>query len=98
MDRTFDWHNVIPSGFVWNELELERDDHQNVNKCLLSLLVIKDDMQLELIGTAFTLQGKDNHAFAVTAAHNFEYVRTILHPDPLRHSSALRNFYRERQK
>jgi hypothetical protein len=90
----YDWRNVIPDGCVWNEAQLERGDR--LNRVLLSLLVIRDDprddLRIELVGTAFIIQANRTHAFAVSAAHNFEEVRKILHPNPLHHSSALPEF------
>jgi hypothetical protein len=85
-----DWRDVIPDGLAWNEAQLERGDP--LNRGLLSLLVIKDDLHIDLIGTGFIIQSNKNHALAVSAAHCFEEVRKILHPNPLHHSSALREF------
>jgi len=72
-------NSVIPEGFAWNEAELQRGDP--LNRGLISLLVIKNDLTLALIGTAFIIQAEGSHATAVSAAHCFEQVRKILHPN-----------------
>jgi hypothetical protein len=80
---------MIPDGFAWDEAVLERGDP--LNRGLISLLVISD-LQPILIGTAFIVQAYGAHATAVSAAHCFEEVRKILHPNPSHHSSALPEF------
>jgi hypothetical protein len=90
----YDWRNVIPDGLLWNEAQLERG--HSLNRVLLSLFVLRDDprhkLKIELVGTAFIIKADGATAAAVTAAHNFERVRQILHPDPLHHPSALPEF------
>jgi hypothetical protein len=80
---------MIPNGFAWDEVVLERGDP--LNRGLISLLIISDSQPI-LIGTAFIVQAYGSHATAVSAAHCFEEVRKILHPDPPHHFTALQEF------
>jgi hypothetical protein len=80
---------MIPDGFAWDEAVLERGNP--LNRGLISLLVISD-LQPVLIGTAFIVQAYGSHATAVSAAHCFEEVRKILHPNPPHHFTALPEF------
>jgi trypsin-like peptidase len=81
---------MIPDNMLWNEAEVP---HGNaVRSGLVSLLVIKDNLSLELIGTAFLITAEGNRATAVTAAHCFEEIRKLLHPNSKHHTTALPEF------
>jgi hypothetical protein len=88
--QMYDWRHFVPDGFAWNDAKLERSDP--LNRGFLSLLVVKDNLQLEMIGTAFIVDANRNHALAVSAAHTFEGIRNIVNPNPLRHSSTPAEF------
>ena len=81
---------MIPEGWQWNQAELDRGDPLNTG--LLSILVIGNDLRPELIGTAFLVTANGNHATAISAAHCFEQVRKVLHPNLPHHTSALSEF------
>lgn len=81
---------MIPNGFQWNEAELKQGDPLNAG--LLSLFVIGADLMPVLIGTAFIIAAEGLRATAVSAAHCFEEVRKILHPNARHHLSALPEF------
>ncbi len=81
---------MIPEGLQWNQAELELGDPLNLG--LLSLLVIDDSMVPRPIGTAFLVTANGHFATAVTAAHCFEGIRQILHPNAKHHPSALSEF------
>jgi hypothetical protein len=81
---------MIPEGCVWNEVELQRGDP--LNRGLLSLLITRDDLSPVLIGSAFIIKASGDRILAVSAAHCFEGIRNILHPDPVHHASALPEF------
>ncbi|MGD9541570.1 hypothetical protein, partial [Methylocystis sp.] len=51
------------------------------------MLVIDEHATPRLVGTAFIVTANGNHATAISAAHCFEEVRKILHPNPLHHAS-----------
>jgi hypothetical protein len=63
---------MIPEGWQWNQAVLERGNPLNAG--LLSILVIRDDLPPQLVGTAFLVTANGNHATAVSAAHCFEEV------------------------
>lgn len=75
---------------LWNEGVIPTGDP--VRSGLASLLVIKNDLQPELVGTAFLISADGNRATAVTAAHCFEQIKRILHPNSKHHASALPEF------
>jgi hypothetical protein len=81
---------MIPEGWQWNQAELEPGDPLNAG--LLSLLVIKEDLTPELIGSGFLVTANGDHATAISAAHCFEEARRILHPTPLHHPSTPSEF------
>ena len=81
---------MIPEGCVWNEVELQRGDL--LNRGLLSLLIIQDNLLPRLVGSAFIVQAGGDRIVAVSATHCFEAIRDILHPDPVHHASALPEF------
>ncbi len=81
---------ILPDGLFWDEAQLENGDP--LNKFLLSLLVVGDDLVPQLIGTAFIVQSSGSRAIAISAAHCFEEMRKILHPDLPYHSSTLPEF------
>lgn len=81
---------MIPEGLQWNQAPLSRDDP--VDEVLLSLAAFTDDQSLHLIGTAFIIEANGSHAWAISAAHNFEQIRKTLNPNPLHHTSALAEF------
>jgi hypothetical protein len=81
---------MIPDGLMWNQAELPPADPLNAG--LLSLMVIKSDLTPQLIGTAFLVTAEGKTATAVSAAHCFEEIRKLLHPNPKHHASALPAF------
>jgi hypothetical protein len=93
-ETAYDWRKVIPDGLLWNEAQLERG--HTLNRVLLALFILRDKprdkLRIELVGTAFIVKADGSTAVAVTASHNLEWIRKILHPDPLHHLSALPEF------
>jgi len=81
---------MIPEGLLWNEAEIPAGDA--LHSGLVSLLVIKDDLSPELVGTAFLIAADGNRATAITAAHCFDQIRRLLHPHSCHSSSALPEF------
>lgn len=81
---------MIPDGLMWNEAVIKRGDPLYAG--FVCLLVIKDDLQPELIGTAFIVKADGNRATAFSAAHNFDYIKRVLHPHPNHNASALPEF------
>lgn len=81
---------MIPDGWQWNQAELQAGDPLNAG--LLSLMVIGNDLTPQLIGSAFLVTANGNHATAISAAHCFEGIRKILHPNAQHHPSALSEF------
>lgn len=81
---------MIPDGLLWNQADLEQGDP--LNDSLLMLIVIRHDLSLQLIGTAFIIQADGARAIVISAAHCFDEVRKVLHPETLHHSSALPEF------
>ena len=81
---------MIPDELFWNQAELPPADPLNAG--LLSIMVIKSGLTPQLIGTAFLVTAEGKTATAVSAAHCFEGIRQILHPNPQHHASALPEF------
>jgi hypothetical protein len=81
---------MIPDGLLWNEAQVPHGDVMRSG--IVSLLVIKNDLSFELVGTAFLVTAEGHRATAVTAAHCFEQIRKILHPNSVHHASALPEF------
>lgn len=81
---------MIPDGLLWNEAQVPQGDVMRSG--LVSLLVIKDNLLPELIGSAFLITAEGNRAVAVTAAHCFEEIKKTLHPNSMHHTSALPEF------
>ncbi len=80
----------LQDGLLWNQAELERN--HPLNNLLLLLIAIGDNHIPKTIGTAFIVQSNGTKATAVSAAHCFEEMRKILHPEPVHHTSALPEF------
>jgi hypothetical protein len=76
---------VIPNGWQWNEAVLERGDALNAG--LLSLMVIGHDLVPVLIGTAFFVTADGYKGTAISAAHCFQHIHTILHPNKRHHAT-----------
>ena len=87
---------IIPEGGSWNEVEFPRGDP--LNQGLLSLLIITKHLEPVLIGTAFIIKAASDRVVAVSAAHCFEEIRTILQPKPMHHVSALPEFLPPRKQ
>lgn len=81
---------LAANNFKWDQALLELGDPLNMG--LLSILVIHNDLKPVLVGTAFIVSADGNKATAITAAHCFEYIRSLLHPLPLHHPSAIPEF------
>lgn len=81
---------MIPDGWHWNQAELGRGDP--LNRVLLSILVIDDELNPVPIGSAFIVAANGAHATAVTAAHNFEGIRTALNPNMNHHPTTPSEF------
>ena len=75
---------------MWNEEVLNSGDPLFAG--FVCLLVIEDDLQPELIGTAFIVRADGNRATAFSAAHNFDYIKRVLHPYPNHNATALPEF------
>jgi hypothetical protein len=83
----------ILRGFQWNEAILERLGGFELDRGLVSILALGPERSPKLIGTAFIAGSFGSHAVAISAAHNFHIgVRIAQNPNPLYHSSALREF------
>jgi hypothetical protein len=80
-------------GFLWNQAELPSGDP--LHESLVMLLVIRDDLSVQLIGTAFIVAADGDRATAISAAHCFEEVRKVLHPHSPHHLSTPREFLPE---
>jgi hypothetical protein len=72
-------------GFLWNQAELPGRDP--LHQSLAMLVVTRDDLSLQLIGTAFIVAADGRRATAISAAHCFEEVRKVLHPHSPHHLS-----------
>jgi hypothetical protein len=74
----------------WNEVIL--DDNAIHKEFMVALVAIKPDRTIKLIGTGFFISAHGDRATVATAAHCFEGIREILHPDAKHHLSALSEF------
>jgi hypothetical protein len=79
----------IDPQFEWDEMVL--DDPSPYSNILLSIAVVRES-QVHLIGTAYIFQCNGDHSFAISAAHNFDEVRKILHPNQRHHPSTPPDF------
>jgi hypothetical protein len=77
-------------GFLWNQAELPSGDP--LHEALVMLLVTREDLSLQLVGTGFIVAADGGRATAISAAHCFEEVRKVLHPHSPHHLSTPREF------
>lgn len=85
--------SVIPEGMLWNEAEI--DPGHELHNIFVMLAVIKIDLTPELIGTGFLVTADGNSATAISAAHCFEGIRSILNPHLSHHPSTPSEFLPE---
>jgi len=83
-------------GFEWNQAEL--GEYSQMNNGMIVILAFEKNRSPRLIGTAFIISIHDSGAIAVTAAHNFEGVKTAQSPNSTHHPTALPEFLGEVQK
>jgi hypothetical protein len=69
---------MVPKGLLWNQADI--GDDRSIHKVVASLIVIRPDTPLDLIGTAFLITAEDSRAIAVTASRCFEFIDQILNP------------------
>lgn len=81
---------MIPSGFQWNQAELE--SLHPLNDALISIIAFDDNRSPIPIGTGFIVAAYPDGAIGCTAAHNFIGVDLVQRPHKWHHPAALREF------
>ena len=82
--------SMIPNDWQWNEAIIESNDQ--LNEGILMLMVIGHDLVPVLIGTAFLIAADGNRGTAISAAHCFEHVEHVLHPNKKHHTTTPTEF------
>jgi hypothetical protein len=75
---------------AWNEAVLPHNTP--IKAGMIALLVIKADLIPQLVGSGFLITAHGDHATAITAAHCFEGIRAILHPNAKHHLTTPQDF------
>jgi hypothetical protein len=84
---------MIPEGMHWNQAVIPSGSNP-LKDGMIVILSFRSDRTPVLIGTGFIITASGSTAIAVTAAHNFDGIRSTQTEKQSHHASALPEFIR----